>query len=124
MVVSKIITEGVRILGYIGRGLAYQDKIILKAYGRGRYGQNWNPHAVKGIRHGLAGGQVAGGLYVGLTGQNTNVNIGDPLTDDQEDGKVLQSSRAKAGRAYKARRRCPTGFAPRKYKRANFSSYR
>ncbi len=76
MVIPIIAREAVRAgAQYIAKGLRLQDKLIDTAYSRPFLRQNFNRHALKGIKHGLGGGSIVG-IYMET----------DPLTDDQENG--------------------------------------
>ncbi len=93
MVIGIIVRQGIK---YIAQGLRYQDRIVNQAYSRPFLRQNFNRYAVKGIRHGLSGGAVAGGLYEGLY---------SPADDTPGNAPFSESNAPEARSQYKARGR-------------------
>ncbi len=95
-IIGPAIRQGVRTIGrYVYQGLRQQDKIIDVAYRRtGLY----NRGVVRGIKHGLAGGQIIGGtLSLGL-----NEDFSDPK------GNAIQKKPRyvpKTRKSYKTRNR-------------------
>ncbi len=61
MVLPVIINIAVRsAANYVAKGLRYQEALLNKGYSRPFLPRNFNRHALKGMKHGLAGGQAAG----------------------------------------------------------------
>ena len=77
--IAPILRTGIKSLGkYVYQGLRQQDRIIDYTY---RKTGLYNRGVVRGIKHGLAGGQiVGGGLSLGLNAPDTPGNdVGIPF---------------------------------------------
>ncbi len=106
MVIGPIIGQGLKTLGrYVYQGLRQQERIIDYTYRRtGLY----NRGVVRGIKHGLAGGQiVGGGLSLGLNAPDSPGNDGIPFQK-----KFRKFS--KTSKPYKTRFRQPRCYSPRR----------
>ncbi len=90
-ILGQALRQGAR---YVYRGLRAQDRIIDYTYRRtGLY----NRGVVRGVKHGLAGGQIVGGL--------ASLGLNGGTTPDIEDGFQESRPGAKASPSYKTRNR-------------------
>ncbi len=114
MVLPIIAREAVRRgVQYIAQGLRYQDKLVTAAYSRPFLPQSFRREIVRGIKHGLAGGQVVGGLIF-----TSEFNDADELSVISEDEPVASRPFYKTRRRSAARfgGRCPTNVRSSKYR--------
>ncbi len=91
MVIPIIIQQLPKILPAISRVLRAQGRVIDYTYTRPFLRRNINPSVRRGIKHGLAGGQVLGGL------QELN-SVGDFIVPDvipQPRSKITSSQKRK-----------------------------
>ncbi len=102
--IAPIISQGLRTAGrYVYQGLRQQDRIIDFTY---RKTGLYNRGVVRGIKHGLAGGQIAGGLAsLGLSAPDSP---GNDATSPVQSRKQYQTRKP-----YKTRRRLPRRYCPR-----------
>ncbi len=102
--VAPILRTGLRELGkQIYRGLRVQDRLIDDTY---RKTGLYNRGVIRGVKHGLAGGQIIGGIAsLGLNAPDTPGN----------GGSIPYTKRPKftPRKSYQARRRFPTRNCPR-----------
>ncbi len=101
--VAPIIRSGLRQVGrYVYQGLRQQEKIIDYTY---RKTGLYNRGIVRGIKHGLAGGQIiGGGLSLGLNAPDTPGNGGSiPFQKSSKTRKPYQT------RYRRTSRYCPSG---------------
>ncbi len=116
MVIGPILRTGIQTLGrYVYRGLRQQDRIIDYTY---RKAGLYNRGVVRGIKHGLAGGQVIGGtLQLGLSA---------PDTPGNDDAQKIPTRRIKptAYKSYKTRSRRPRRFCIRNPNQSYPNQYR
>ncbi len=81
----------------IYQALRVQDKIIDKTY---RKAGLYNRGVVKGIQHGLAGGQIIGGtLQLGLNAEDSPGNGGTILPQKPKSGKPYQTRNRRTRRS-------------------------
>ncbi len=103
MVIHGIISRfAIRQAKQLYQIVKYQDKIIDRTY---RKAGLYNRGVVKGIQHGLAGGQIVGG--VASLGLNTDNQL------NGGNGSIFPRKPSKTGKPYKTRRRFPTRTCPR-----------
>ncbi len=114
-IVGPIIRQGLKTAGrYIYSGLRQQERIIDYTYRRtGLY----NRGVVRGIKHGLAGGQIiGGGLSLGLNAPDSPGRESDGIFTP-----IQQRKLSKTYKSYKTRRRStvcyPTKRGSRSYNR-------
>ncbi len=100
--IAPILRTGIRTVGkYVYQGLRQQDRIIDYTYRRtGLY----NRGVVRGIKHGLAGGQIIGGTAsLGLNAPDTPGNdVGIPFQKRPKftSRKSYQTRRGQSGRRF------------------------
>ncbi len=110
--IAPILRTGLKSVGrYVYQGLRQQDRIIDYTY---RKTGLYNRGVVRGIKHGLAGGQIAGGIAsLGLNAPDSPGN----------DGSIPFQKRPKftSRKPYKTRRRFPVcpGDKYTRYNRTN-----
>ncbi len=102
MVIGAIVRPFIRQIGkYIYQGLRQQDRIIDYTY---RKSGLYNRGVVKGIQHGLAGGQIVGGIA--QLGLNSGTDVGNDAVPTK-----IQRQRPETSKPYQARR----GYSRRTY---------
>ncbi len=101
--IAPILRTGLRELGkQIYRGLRVQDRLIDDTY---RKTGLYNRGVVRGVKHGLAGGQIIGGI----------ASLGLNAPDTPGNGASIpfqKRSKSKTYKSYKARRRFTTRYCP------------
>ncbi len=96
MVVGAIVRPFIRQLGkYLYQGLRQQDRLIDYTY---RKSGLYNRGVVRGIKHGLAGGQIVGGIA--QLGLNSGTDIGNDAVPTK-----IQKQRAQTRKSYQTRGR-------------------
>ncbi len=110
--VAPILRTGLRSLGkYIYTGLRYQDKLVDVTY---RKTGLYNRGVVRGIKHGLAGGQIiGGGLSLGLNADESPGNSGKIPYQKQPTSYKQNKARSRRSGSRRTRDRCYT--LPRRY---------
>ncbi len=96
---------------YIYKGLRYQERIIDATY---RHTGLYNRGVVRGLKHGLAGGQIiGGGLSLGLNAPDSPGNDGI---------QTSPGKRTTPSKSYQTRRRFSRRCGPEysKYKNTNY----
>ncbi len=101
--IAPILRTGIRSVGkYVYQGLRQQDRIIDYTY---RKTGLYNRGVVRGVKHGLAGGQIVGGVAsLGLSAEDSPGNS----------GQIFKKTRPKADKSYQARRRFARRFGSRR----------
>ncbi len=113
MVLGAILRPYIRQLGqYIYTGLRQQDRLVDYTY---RKTGLYNRGVVRGVKHGLAGGQIIGGtLQLGLNAPDT------PGNDNALQTKV-QRKRSQTRSPYKTRRRQTNRYCPERKRSDKFN---
>ncbi len=109
---APIIGQGLRTAGrYVYQGLRQQERIIDYTY---RKTGLYNRGVVRGIKHGLAGGQIiGGGLSLGLSAPDTP---GNGASIFQKQRKFPQTRKSYQTR-YRSTKRCPPRNSEQQYYR-------
>jgi len=118
---GPIIRQGLRSAGkYVYQGLRYQERIIDGTY---RKTGLYNRGVVRGIKHGLAGGQIiGGGLSLGLNAPDTPGNDG-PI-QPQKPTKYYSPNKTRYRYSTRTYPKCPPNIRPyRNSRRSRFSKY-
>ncbi len=110
--VAPIIRTGLKTLGrYVYQGLRQQDRIIDYTY---RKTGLYNRGVVRGIKHGLAGGQIIGGT--------ASLGLNAPDTPGNDSGIPFQKRpKFTSRKSYKTRYRQPARYCPSKRKQSRFN---
>ncbi len=112
-VVGPIIRQGIRSAAkYVYQGLRQQERVIDYTY---RKTGLYNRGVVRGIKHGLAGGQIIGGsLSLGLSSDNQLNDYASPL---RKQPKTYKSNKARYRPTVRRSRSCKPRYYPRKFRR-------